>query len=370
MRLEWWEHDGTVGLRLVGAVVSGLREFDAADVARRLPVYPTELLGSAGASGPVSSGAIPAVGGRYDVDAAGVAFVPRFPFLDRTSYTMLVHRSLTDPSLPTDHFDVEDFESLEIVRPAPVGASSTRVIEIHPTSREIPRNLLKLYLHFSEPMSEGQIEQHVTIRRADTHEPVTHVLLPMEPELWDPSGRRATVLFDPARIKRGLLPHREIGYPLEVGVPIEVVVGEGFRDADGRGLASEFVRRFDVGADLRSLVDPQAWRTRIPEAGTTEPLVVSFDRPLDHALLQHCLEVIGPGGGAPVRGRSDIGEQEREWTFRPAAPWVVGPHRLVVDTVLEDLAGNSVARVFDREIANADHDGWKADRVYVDLPPG
>ena len=62
-------------------------------------------------------------------------------------------------------------------------------------------------------------------------------LLPTEYELWDPERRRLTVLLDPARIKRGLVPHRAIGYPLREGTSVTLVVDAEFPDAVGPAAA-------------------------------------------------------------------------------------------------------------------------------------
>ncbi len=43
------------------------------------------------------------------------------------------------------------------------------------------------------------------------------------------------------------------------------------------------------------------------------------------------------------------GPDERSWRLVPAEPWQAGPYELVVDGILEDLAGNSLTRVFDRD---------------------
>jgi hypothetical protein len=51
-------------------------------------------------------------------------------------------------------------------------------------------------------------------------------------ELWDPYRRRLTLLLDPARIKRGLVSHEALGYPLRPGQPTRFVV-DGMRDASG-----------------------------------------------------------------------------------------------------------------------------------------
>ena len=41
----------------------------------------------------------------------------------------------------------------------------------------------------------------------------------------------------------------------------------------------------------------------------------------------------------------------------------------MVDTTLEDLAGNSVARVFDRELADPEHDPIAAKTVTLEFRP-
>jgi hypothetical protein len=173
-------------------------------------------------------------------------------------------------------------------------------------------------------------------------------LLATDYELWDGEHRRLTVLLDPARIKRGLMAHRQSSYPLQTGHSFRLVVGAGFRDAGGAPLRSEAHRPYDVGADERRRVEPDAWTFRSPSRQSLEPLEVRFDRPLDHALLRRCLSVIGPAGRR-IDGRVEVGPAERSWRLVPSEPWSAGPHELVVDEILEDVAGNSVTRVFDRD---------------------
>ena len=57
----------------------------------------------------------------------------------------------------------------------------------------------------------------------------------------------------------------------------------------------------------------------------------------------------GPGGQL-VDGTPQIGPGEQSWQLVPRRAWAAGPHQLIVDPVLEDLAGNSVSRVFDRDL--------------------
>jgi hypothetical protein len=232
----------------------------------------------------------------------------------------------------------------------------------------LPRNHLRFYVSFSDSMSEGEASEHVHLRRADTGEELEDVFLAFDPELWDPARTRLTVLLDPARIKRGLAPHREVGYPLVEGVDVELVVDRGFRDARGAPLRAAFVQRYRVGPDLRSIVEPSTWTIDVPPAGSREPLVVHFGRPLDAALVPRCLLVVN-GTGAPEPGTAAIGAEEQSWSFCPATTWAADAHELVVDAVIEDVAGNSVARVFDRDLSDPAHVSRAVDRVRLPFVP-
>jgi len=282
----------------------------------------------------VAAEGFPAMAGRLVRDGDDVCFVPRFGFADGTSYTIAVGGTT----------------AAVLTRPRPQPATSTEVLAIYPTAAEVPRNLLRFYVWFSAPMSEGYAARHVQLVDATSNEPMAGAVLPAGSELWSADRRRLTVLLDPARIKRGLTAQRQAGYPLRRGEPFRVVVDDGFRDALGRRLRSAAERRYAVGADERRRVDPGTWTVFAPSGGTREPLAVEFDRPLDHGLLTRCLHVTGPDG-LSVAGSPEPGPGERSWRLTPGRPWAPGSHRLIADPVLEDLAGNSVSRVFDRDLA-------------------
>src|SRR5690606_15877630 len=127
------------------------------------------------------------------------------------------------------------------------GPATTRVEGVDPPGGTVPRNLLRLYLRFSAPMAEGGAARHVRLVRAATGEALDDALL-LPPELWDPARRRLTVLLDPARIKRGLAPHREAGYPLREGEPVDLVVDAELLDAGGRPLREGFTAAYEVGS--------------------------------------------------------------------------------------------------------------------------
>jgi len=296
-------------------------------------------------------GELPPMAGRLVRDGEDTCFVPRFAFLDGMTYTVFVDGVVVEV----------------LVRPRPHTATTTEVIDIRPTASQVPRNLLRFYVQFSSRMSEGQAAGRIRLVDDDGHTMVG-ALLPTEHELWDSDRRRLTVLLDPARIKRGLISHRAVGYPLRAGTSFRLVIDEGFCDAVGRPLRARAERRYAVGGDERRLVDPDNWTLTVPSVDTFEPLDVELDRPLDYGLLARCLHVVGPDD-RPVDGTPTIGEEERTWRFVPRHRWTRRSHKLVVDPVLEDIAGNSVSRVFDRDLARPQDEPREARPVAVAFLP-
>ncbi len=337
LNLEWAESSGQTHLSITGWTESELEELgglDDGDLRRRLALLTSETLATGG-----DHRTVPPVAGSFHLEADSVCFVPRFPFVDGMKYALLVHAS----------GQRHQPEIWPIHRPTVPLAPTTEVVTIYPTAAGLPVNLLRVYVQFSAPMSEGWAARSIRVCRQDTGAELEEVFLPSDPELWDPSRQRLTMLLDPGRIKRGLAPNLEAGYPLVEGVPIRLIVSSDFRDGAGQPMKTGADRGYRIGPALRSRLDPGGWRLTVPAAGSRRPLVVGFDRPLDHGLLQHSLAV-HDAGGSPLPGEGQPGEGEGCWRFTPAMPWQEGRHLLVAAPDLEDVAGNSPVRVFDRDI--------------------
>jgi hypothetical protein len=56
------------------------------------------------------------------------------------------------------------------------------------------------------------------------------------------------------------------------------------------------------------------------------------------------------GSQGKVDGTVDVARQETEWRFTPKAAWAKGSYQLVVDTALEDRAGNHIGEAFDIDV--------------------
>ena len=223
---------------------------------------------------------------------------------------------------------------------------SARVDRVYPSGDVLPSNQLRLYVYFSAPMSRGASAGRIHLLDARGKE-LNAEFLPGE-ELWDPTGRRITLTFDPGRIKRGLTSNETLGPPIAEGQRYTLVIDKEWPDANGAPLVEAFRKAFRGGPAVRVPPEPRLWSIAPPQAGTSIPLIVTFDRPMNYPLLLRMLQVAGSRGS--VAGTLAVTKNETEWRFTPAAAWAPGNYRLVVDKRLEDLAGNSIGQPFDIDV--------------------
>jgi len=271
---------------------------------------------------------LPAMAGRVEAVEEGLQFIPLFPLSAGVSYRASV-------GSVSREFTIPEADN------TPIGLVSA----VYPNSDRLPENLLKFYIHFSEPMAIGEASRHVGLFEIGGEE-VDLPFLELSEELWDPEGRRLTLFFDPGRIKRGLKPHQEEGRVLEVGKSYELRIDRGWRDAEGRELVEGHSKRFIVSEADYVQPDASKWAVGVPEAGSRDPLCVQFHERLDHGLLERVLTVCD-ANGERVAGEAKpcCGEIALKWT--PDEPWPAGDFNLVADGILEDIAGNSLARKFE-----------------------
>jgi len=289
----------------------------------------------------------PAVLGDYEVEGESLVFRPRYPLVPGLDYHAVFRPAEIDGAGGTKR-SVTQILSI----PKPV-APPTTVTHVYPSRDVLPENQLKFYLHFSAPMSRGEAYRHIHLVEQAAGE-VEYPFLELGEELWDDTGRRFTLFIDPGRIKRGLKPREDVGPSLEAGKSYRLVINRPWRDAAGNPLAEPFEKSFRVGPPDVAQPESGAWQLTIPAAGTTEPLAVAFGEPLDHAMLGRVIAVT-TADAVPVQGAIAIEDQESVWRFQPAAAWPAGDYRLVVDTALEDLAGNSIARPFEVDVVRPIH---------------
>lgn len=280
------------------------------------------------------SGDVPPLLGSYAVESGALVFHPRFPLAAGVRYRAVfraaggapVERTFAGPSKDT--------------------VRVTRVERIYPSADVLPGNLLRFCIYFSAPMTQGEAGRRMRLLD-DQGAALPGVFLPGE-ELWDPQFQRLTMTLDPGRIKRGLTSNQRMGPPIVDGRRYTLVIDGDWPDARDVPMVKGFSKPFRGGPEERTRPDPKQWRVATPKAATLSPLAVDFPKPMNYVLLQRMLQV--SNGAAVVAGNPSVDHQETRWLFTPREAWKAGDYRLVVDTAIEDLAGNSIALAFDIDV--------------------
>lgn len=266
--------------------------------------------------------------GTYESTVNTVTFIPRFPLLANQRYEAAVL-----PDGPkTSHTTPGSTDS------------APRITSIHPTVDTLPANHLKFYLHFSEPMEQGEIIRHFKLLDANgrkVSEPFR------DTELWSNDGRRLTLWFHPGRQKTDVNLNIDLGPVLTEGGRYTLVIDGNWKSQAGQSLGITVKKPFRALAADRSQPDPMQWQLTAPRTGTREPLKLRFNEPLDWALLHTQLTVEN------VAGRLAVSNSEREWHFTPNSPWKQGKYQLLVGWELEDLAGNNIKSLFEIDLKKA-----------------
>ena len=276
----------------------------------------------------------PPVSGSCVVTEGTPTFHPTFPLLPGVVYSVRAGG--------------REIDRIGLKRSTPAPSVTARV---YPTTHVLPANQLKFYVEFSAPMTLG--ESHLRMRLLDDRgTEVPNAFLNLDEEMWDADRRRLTVLFEPGRVKRGLKANLQVGSPLNAGGSYTLVVDRDWPDAHGAPMVGGVTKRFTVAAADRYIPAADRWVVVPPGAGTRTPLVLLFREPMDYVVALNAVRVVDDRGQR-VTGAAVLAEGEREWRFTPLADWTSEPYTLVIDSRIEDLAGNNLARLFDVDLKTA-----------------
>lgn len=278
------------------------------------------------------NGSDQAVLGSFNTTGDAVIFEPLIPLSPGMEYGILQNNRVVE----------------KITVPKDRAGQKPRVVTIYPQADSLPDNLLKLYIQFSAPMQSGNALEHVFLldKNRDT---LDRIFLNLQPELWDTTGTVLTLWIDPGRIKRDLVLNKSLGNPLHKRQTYELLIKPDWKDRHGQMLAAPYSKKFTATTHDGVQPDLSKWILQMPQTGSKQALTVRFNEPLDHYLLMESLSIIGPNG-TPLKGKVTIGDKDKAWQFTPQNAWSPGNYQLRADSRLEDLTGNNLNKVFDRDI--------------------
>ncbi|HMJ64069.1 MAG TPA: hypothetical protein VK615_01870 [Candidatus Binatia bacterium] len=285
---------------------------------------------------------LPDMLGSYTISNQTPRFNPQFPLQPGIRY-----RAIFRPqNLPGGASDKPLVSTFTV--PAITPTTLASVIQIFPSTDQVPENLLKFYVCFSGPMSRGNIYDYIHLRDSFGKE-VELPFLQIDEELWNADMTRLTLFIDPGRIKRGVRPLEEVGPALEAGKKYQLIIDRQWKDATGHPLKEMFTKTFSVGPPDRTPVDPKEWKIEIPKPQTRDPLAITFPKPMDYALASRMIHIVRDSGES-LRGTNSLVNHEQRWLFASDAPWAVSKYVVAVQTTIEDLAGNNIGKLFEVDL--------------------
>ena len=289
----------------------------------------------------------PSMLGTYTSDGDTLEFTPVVAFRQGKTYTVVGENehifAFTVPTI--DHFP------------------AARVMAVYPTADTLPANQLKMYLHFATPMREHVAYRHLilTNEQGDT---LPRPFLELEPELWDTTGQRLTVWFDPGRVKRALGPNELAGTPLKAGHAYTLTISASWTDKNGQPMESTFSKHFHVSTADRAKPHVKSWQLSPPHTGTRDSLHINFGESLDHALAMNAITILSPQQTV-IKGKITLSQAESRWSFQPDQSWQAGNYQIRIASRLEDLAGNNLNRPFDKDLEKEGFSSEEKDFYYI-----
>ncbi len=236
----------------------------------------------------------------------------------------------------------------EVQLPSPTSEVQPLVLAIYPGKDTVPENLLKIYLEFSSPMQEGIALDYINlIKDGDT---ISSAFLDLQPELWNEKRNLLTLWLDPGRIKRDLQPNQQMGPPLVEGGHYQIVVDTGWRDQKGINLSKQYLKNIIVANRDTNSPQPEKWTMNHPSHGSKEILTIDLQESLDYAVLKNSIRILNENS-SPLKGEFSLQSNESILNFIPETKWIKGKYFVEIEAKLEDLAGNNLNRLFDKDLS-------------------
>lgn len=292
-----------------------------------------------------------AILGEFSKEGDLIVFQPLVPFTRGLDYQIFIR----DKNEAT--FSIPQTEA----------SDAPELVQFFPSADTLPENLLKVFLHFSHPMREGQSGKFVTLVKngSDT---IQGAFLDLQPELWNENRTILTLWLDPGRIKRNLQPNKKLGAPLQKHASYQIIVSPEWQGSNGGKLKSAFKKSFITTSRDSIPPAPASWKLTLPKKDTKQPIKVYFQESLDHSLLTETLSITNEKGQS-LSGKWLIGAEEKSAQFSPGEPWKHENYILKVETRLEDLAGNNVNRPFDRDVSKGNKPTSSAEIIKIPFSP-
>jgi hypothetical protein len=272
--------------------------------------------------------------GKYERNANDLAFTPRFPLEAGQTYRA---------TLKLDGRTV----TLDYLVPEVKNLTPPKVVKIYPTADVLPANQLKFYIYFDRPMRGGKELFKQIVLVDDKGKEIADPWL--IDEIWDEENNCLIIYIHPGRIKWGVFLRELLGPVLFEKRSYSLVIRGTLTDLEGNKIGKDVVKKFRTTPEDRVRINLSNWKLLPVRAGTTQPVLLTLPKSIDHRSLQRFLRVTDDNGKS-VEGAMEIGKDEKTWAFSPKSNWQARVYYLDVGGDLEDVAGNTPLRPFDLDL--------------------
>ncbi|WP_378173819.1 Ig-like domain-containing protein [Aquimarina sp. SS2-1] len=262
-----------------------------------------------------------------------IRFIPLIPFGWNQKYTVLFNG------------DIEYFSL-----PIPAGYEPLTVTNIYPSDSLVPSNILKWYVKFSKPINKVNSYSHISIltEKGDT---LSRAILTLENVLISENGTLLTVWMEPGRQKRGLIPNQQLGPVFKEKETYRFMVSKEIKDMNGVSMNIGYKHKFQVTSEDRTKPSIKDWKINVPNVNSVSKLIIHTDESLDYG---SCIRniIVFDSNQMEIEGSWNIDDKETVLSFTPLKPWKNDNYQIVFSEVIEDLAGNTLNRLFDQNMNN------------------
>jgi hypothetical protein len=270
--------------------------------------------------------------GAFTKSATNVRFIPILPFQKNSDYTVVYNHTTYPFKIQLD-----------------VSYEHLLVETIYPNTTTLPSNFLKWYIRFSKPVNPSKIYEHIYLIDNRTNTKVDRALLPLETPLVSDDGTLLTIWIEPGRQKRDLGPNKRLGEVLIPGVSYTLVIDKNLKDHQGISMNMAYNHSFTVGTSDRIKPTISSWKLHLPTLYTKEPLHIDFQELLDYGSLQNGIQILDASGNK-FEGKFIVNSNQKLIIFKPLNNWNKETYVISYKSKIEDLSGNNLERLFDRDI--------------------
>lgn len=220
---------------------------------------------------------------------------------------------------------------------------SSEVVTIYPNQDTIPTNILMFHVLFNDAMEENPIAfRHVKLLDENNHE---KQMVWREKSNWTQDGKHLVLMIHPGRVKRGIRYMIDSGQLFEPGKKYTLVITDSLLDSHGNRMAKEYRKTFVIKEEDRTIPEANSEQIDLPEAGTKEPITITFNDAMDYGGMQIGVNLLYLDS-IKVQGKitTDNGKQ---WHYTPSNEWEKGSYTLILNDYVIDLASNHLNRRFE-----------------------